>query len=143
LHEEPTIAAECLFVDPVSDLAVLGPPDDQDLWDAAAAYEEFIATTEAIDIAHAQKRETGWLLSLKSRWEQCVVRHNGGGIWIFNASGEGINAGMSGSPIINSDGSAIGVVCLGNGEANATEGGPNPRLAAHLPGWLLKALMVT
>jgi hypothetical protein len=29
LGEKPSVAVEALFVDPLSDLAVLGPPDDQ------------------------------------------------------------------------------------------------------------------
>jgi hypothetical protein len=39
LGEEPTVWAECLFVDPISDLAVLGPPDGQALSDETTAYE--------------------------------------------------------------------------------------------------------
>jgi hypothetical protein len=48
-------------------------------------------------------------------------------LWITNA-GQGIGGGMSGSPILAEDGSAIGVVSVG-GELH-TGGGPNPRLAA-------------
>ncbi len=32
-RKKPTVWAECLFVDPVADIAVLGPPDDQELSD--------------------------------------------------------------------------------------------------------------
>ena len=39
LGQEPTVWAECLFVDPVSDLAVFGSPDNQELSDEADAYE--------------------------------------------------------------------------------------------------------
>ena len=32
LSGEPTVWAECLFADPISDVAVLGPPDNQELY---------------------------------------------------------------------------------------------------------------
>jgi hypothetical protein len=49
-----------------------------------------------------------------------------------------IVGGMSGSPILTQDGSAIGVVVTSTGDQR--EGGPNPRLASSLPGWLLGEL---
>jgi hypothetical protein len=39
LGSEPTVCAECLFADPVADIAVLGSPDNQMLWEQAQAYE--------------------------------------------------------------------------------------------------------
>jgi hypothetical protein len=39
LGEPPSIMTECLFVDPVADIAVLGPPDNQVWWDEAQAFE--------------------------------------------------------------------------------------------------------
>src|SRR5438105_838621 len=36
--EKPTIWAECLFADPVADIAVLGEPDSQDLYDQCEQY---------------------------------------------------------------------------------------------------------
>ena len=56
----------------------------------------------------------------------------------------GIVGGMSGSPIIAEDGTAIGIVCLGHEVASGTpsEYGPHPRLTGNLPGWFLKMLVV-
>jgi hypothetical protein len=56
-----------------------------------------------------------------------------GPLWIADAT-EGIGGGMSGSPILADDGTAIGLLCTsgGTGEVH-TEGGPNPRLMCHLP----------
>lgn len=42
LGETPTVWAECLFVDPVADIAVLGQPDNQALGDQADAYDELV-----------------------------------------------------------------------------------------------------
>jgi hypothetical protein len=38
LGADPKVAAECRFLDPVGDIAVLGPPDNQQFDDAADAY---------------------------------------------------------------------------------------------------------
>jgi hypothetical protein len=57
---------------------------------------------------------------------------------------KGIAGGMSGSPIVADDGSAIGIVCTSGGGTDLDkhiEGGPNPRLVNNLPGWLLRQLM--
>jgi hypothetical protein len=40
LDGKPNILAECLFVNPVADIAVLGAPDGQTFFDEAAAYDE-------------------------------------------------------------------------------------------------------
>ena len=54
----------------------------------------------------------------------------------------GIAAGMSGSPILNDDGAAIGVVSTAGGRPGEllTEGGPQASLCHALPGWLLRQL---
>src|SRR5438552_3247930 len=42
-RKKPTVWAECLFVDPVADIAVLGPPDDQELFDEYDEYDRLVA----------------------------------------------------------------------------------------------------
>jgi hypothetical protein len=131
--DEPasTVWAECLFADPVADIAVLGSPDNQTLYDEALAYEVLTEDAPALSIGEAAKKAPAWLLSLDGRWVSCTIDHIGGwALWIENAA-EGIKSGMSGSPIISDEMSAIGVVSMG-------EGGPNARLTHNLPGWLLR-----
>jgi hypothetical protein len=48
LEVEPTVWAECLFADPIADVAVLGMPDNQALSDQAEAYEELVANGTAV-----------------------------------------------------------------------------------------------
>jgi hypothetical protein len=50
LDGEPTIWAECLFVDVVADLAVLGPPDSQVYYDEHDAYEAFTESRPALEL---------------------------------------------------------------------------------------------
>src|SRR5271165_2710278 len=66
LGREPAVWAECLFADPVADIAVLGSPDNQDLFDQADAYEALVKSATPIAIADAPgEKGQGWLLSLE------------------------------------------------------------------------------
>lgn len=81
------------------------------------------------------------MLSLDGEWFACKVSHNmtGGGLW-FDQAEQPVIGGMSGSPIVLPDGSAVGVVSTSeSSQSDGREGGPNPVLSAHLPGWLLEA----
>ena len=139
--KEPKVWAECLFADPVADIAVLTTPDGQEFYDEAEAYDELTEGAAALRIVDAPQEGPGWLLTLDGRWVVCTVHHSGGPLWIFDAA-EPIIGGMSGSPILDADGAAIGVVsCAGgiSGEPQ-TESGPNPRLMGNLPGFLLRGI---
>jgi hypothetical protein len=55
--------------------------------------------------------------------------------------GTPIIGGMSGSPIITLDGSAVAVISIGCETTDILEwNGPSPRLVNNLPGWLLREL---
>src|SRR4051794_22251871 len=110
LGGESEVCAECLFVDPIGDIAVLGSPDGQELFDEADAYRTLTESRTPLSITDAPAQGRGWLLSLGNTWFQCVVRQNGGPLWIVDAA-EGIVGGISGSPIVNDSGAAIGVMC--------------------------------
>jgi hypothetical protein len=142
LREKPTVWAECLFVDPIADIAVLGSPDNQELFDEAEEYEELMELAIPLPIADSPTNGTAWLLSLDGLWFQCSVQHNGGMLRVSNAI-EGIVSGMSGSPIVADDGSAIGVICTSGGRPGEvpTSGGPNPRLVHNLPLWFLRKML--
>jgi Trypsin-like peptidase domain len=149
LGGECTISTECLFVDPIADIAVLGPPDGQELYEEAEAYEALVEEVEPLPIGEPAWKEgevyeipggerhvlfnhaPAWLLSLDGRWLRCTVRRNRVMLWIEDGA-EQIESGMSGSPILADDGSAIGVVCLSKGA--------NPYLADNLPGWLSQSM---
>ena len=145
LHERiPSITTECLFADPVADIAVLSEPDDQ-VFDPMTDgdFVEFVDGAEVLSVASIATDMWGWLLSLENQWISCTLQlgpFGGHGIRIKDAVA-GIIGGMSGSPIMGDDGRAIGVVCTSGGRSGQgpyTEGGPNPSLMHSLPGWLLK-----
>jgi hypothetical protein len=154
LGEAPYVWAECLFVNPVADLAVLGTPDTQELSDHADVYYEFVeSVTKPLKIGAAPGQRydpsmdndgEAWLLSLDQRWFGCRVHYinDYGPLWVYKTA-EPIRGGMSGSPIVSADDTAIGVVTTGHveGEEFASRcedqyGTPNPRLMRDLPVWL-------
>jgi hypothetical protein len=138
LGQTQSIWAECLFADPIGDIAVLGPPDDQKLPDAYEAYQALAEAMVPLGIADAPNEGPAWLLSLNGQWSRCMVRNDSGTLWISDAAA-GIFGGMSGSPIIGDGETAIGVlVCSGGSGEVHTERGPNPSLLDKLPGWLLR-----
>lgn len=135
---KPAVWAECLFIDPLADIAVLGSPDGQVLYEEAEAYEALTDKRPALSIGPAPATGPGWVLTLAGRWSSCIVEHIGydhpialrGSLCIGDVKG-GIHFGMSGSPILADDGTAIGVVSTDS---------MNPHLIHDLPGWLLRKL---
>jgi hypothetical protein len=140
LGQARTIWAECVFVDPIADIAVLGQPDGQELPDKWEAYNSLTDAAVALPIGEVSGGADAFLLGLDGEWMTCRV-HAIRGIMVSEACC-GIVNGMSGSPIVSADGAAIGVVSLSQGSEMEirTEGGPQASLAAHLPGWLLREL---
>ncbi len=150
-----------MFADPLDDIAVLGEPPRGTLRDIAEhiadegdegaygnldedAYEKLVNAATPISIADAYGNDA-WLLSLDGRWFHCNVdgdRDQFPAPLFISDANENIWQGMSGSPIISAEGLAIGVICCIFGGSMMTKeggnaGGPHPRLADHLPGWLL------
>jgi len=132
------VSAECLFVDPVADIAVLGPPDDQ-------ALEGYMALTEAMvplrvaELPWCVEPQTGQgaLMSLDCQLIACDFEiFEGRALWIK----KGVEPAMSGSPILDGAGAAIGVVC--SAEESSDDGGANPHLTEHLPRWLLREFLL-
>ncbi len=60
---EGSVWAECLFADPVADIAVLGNPDDQELGDEADAYDQLIERAGVLKVGEARSGRAGCLHS--------------------------------------------------------------------------------
>jgi hypothetical protein len=147
----PSVTAACVFVDPVADLAVLGPPDNQELFDECEVYEAFTAFLPPFDIAPPPPRSRvrvgsipaevppnfvpqhvsfpARLLSLEGAWIDCQATNYGGPLVIRPE--DIVVPGMSGSPLISATGAALGVINMNNVASCLTDG---------LPGWLLRLL---
>src|SRR4051794_13877982 len=67
-----------------------------------------------------------WLLSLDRRWFPCVVEHRAGPLIISEAK-DGIRGGMSGSPVLNEAGLAVGVCPVPRVPKSCTQKAVQPR----------------
>jgi|SRR5918996_535523 hypothetical protein len=134
LDGEPSIWAECLFVDVMADLAVLGPCDSQEFYEENEAYETFTENRPALRLGDIPPSDLGacrlethpvHVLQLDGQWVRGQAnRIQDGPILLVEPPPK---AGMSGSPILNDCGEAIGVISTGD---------LNPRLLRDLPMWL-------
>lgn len=147
LKGRPSVGAECLFVDPVADIAVLGRPDDQALPDQADAYDALVGKRMPILLARDLPLLKPWeqgegevagvaaqVLSLDGQWTACRVTLGDS----LTLPGGVVAPGMSGSPVCVEEG-AVGVVSIGSLEPSLGAFG-QPRLSEALPGWLLRTL---
>ena len=130
LDAEPSVWCECRFVNPVADIAVLGAPDSQALYEEARAYDIMVDSVKPLVIADARQEETtAYLLSLDGELRKCTVTRNPDNLVVQD--GKLVVAGMSGSPIISIDGKAIALV--------STSGMSfNPVLRDNLPAWFFR-----
>jgi hypothetical protein len=129
LGDKRSVWAECLFVDPIGDIAVLGTPDDQLFYDESKAYDGLVEAESVTPLTVAPPDSEGWLLSLDGVWFRCAILHQKkfGPLRLGKLEGK-IASGMSGSPVLSTTGAAVGVVCVGSDC-------PNPSLIGNLPGW--------
>lgn len=135
LNQKRRVWAECLFVDPISDLAVLGEPDRQLLFEESTGYLDLASHSEFLTIGSLGKgKTTAWMLSRDFEWFSCTVRSNSKRLSVTGADAIKIEGGMSGSPILDSEGKAIGVVS--NGPDTGTRNS-QPILFKCLPPWIL------
>jgi hypothetical protein len=132
LGHEPAVSVECLFVDTIADIAILGPDDPE-------AFFGLVENAEPLKISKAQEGARAFILSLRNRWFSCIVRGDDGPLMVARAELPIVD-GMSGSPILDESGRAIGMVCVSNETRNRTEGGCNPQLMDSRPGWYLRQL---
>lgn len=146
--QAPSICVECLFVDPIADVAVLGAPDGQVLPDESEAFEQFVENRPTFRVGGIRRRSRAWLLTLDGQWRECVVDAVGRAGRTVSIIRDATQPGMSGSPIVTDNGRAIGLVSIGS-ETHRLVGGTlvpsreaedqhgQPALIGTLPGWLL------
>ena len=142
--KQRTIWGELCVISLTDDVAVFSEPDGQVLCDQCAEFEEFAKASipignppEAIE-PHLRESHPGaaaFMLSLDGEWQSCTV-HNGGRFLVISDGAGFIRSGMSGEPIIDANGGAIGLMSTsGSGGVNT-----HPSLTDCLPPWLLRKL---
>jgi hypothetical protein len=137
LRGQPCVCAQCLFVDPVSNLAVMGPVEGEGLIAEVRDYEALMQSVGTLQIGHVQGDTSASFMLRDRGWVQCTISYRGRGpLWVRDAAAV-LKGSMPGSPIITNEGFAIGIVASAEDEGS---GAPQPALADHLPGWLLRDL---
>lgn len=120
----------------MSDLAVIGPPEDLD---ESLAYEELLAAAVPISIAGTRQGALARLFSLDGRWFEGTVMNRAGMLRIDGLSKK-IITGMCGMPIVDHNESAIGVISNGGVDDNGEPSVSGPALVDQLPAWLLRPI---
>jgi hypothetical protein len=145
LGAETSVWAQILSADPISDVAVLGSPDDQELGAHADAYGELVHSIRPLKVGGAIPWDTpapARLIALDGRTIEGVARHVGGWLYMDNLTAP-IEGGMSGSPVLNQAGAAIAFVSQSSETNGRTTGGHLPRLVDCLPGQFIIRLGLT
>jgi hypothetical protein len=139
-----TIWAELCAINLCDDFAVFRAPDNQELSHQFEQYEKFTGAPITIGASpdalapYLWKNDPGkpaWMLSLDGEWQRCVVYNSDR--FLTLKTDQKIESGMSGSPIIDDKGAAIGVI------STASDGGDfnlGPSLTDCLPAHLLRKL---
>src|SRR5947208_13772018 len=112
LGSAPTVACECLFINPIADVAVVGVPDTQTYSDEADRYRALLEYATPFRITEAAEKARGFLLNPEGEWFGCQVqwmKRTDGRLWVSKHA-QPIERGMSGSPIVSKTGNAIGIL---------------------------------
>jgi hypothetical protein len=144
LGEEPSVWTECLFFDPVADVAVLGEPDNQELPDEWDGYHALTEQRKPFATAAPESGEAYMLALDGVTWNPTNLEVH------ITISGNGLStgatlAGQSGSPILDRKGRAVSLVSMGSETINNGVrtphhlNGPQPILRLALPPWLVRA----
>lgn len=130
--------AECLFFDPVSDVAILGEPDNQELGEQSDAYVRLVRGRKPFTIAAPETGE-GHMLALDGvSWQPTPLKVHVT-IWGSSLSTGATLAGQSGSPIVDAAGRAVALVSIGHfnlSSGTPMDAGPQPILKFQLPSWV-------
>jgi hypothetical protein len=140
LGSKRAIWAELCVLSLTDDLAVFTGPDGQEHSDRHHDYEQFTAT--AIPVGEPPPIDPScewggvpgapaWVLSLDCSWLPCTVYGNSRFLTVRGAK---IRRGMSGSPIVDAAGAAIGLISTSSEEDHNIN--VHPCLAGCLPRWL-------
>jgi S1-C subfamily serine protease len=140
--------ASVYAVEPIADIAVLGAADDQTFYKDAEAFESFCEQTAAVPIctksfkpaslAKEEESVVAYVLTHRGTWIEATVSEPGGGqarAWL--RAEKKISGGTSGGPIVDDDGSLLGVVSWSSED---TFDGAFPRPHRALPLWIWRQI---
>ena len=143
LGEAPSIAAQCEFADIVSNVAVLReiPPTLEERYDGQYELTNWairfpVSAPKQSPIASSVTQQPAWVLSLEGIWVKCLAENHSSGIRILELPFE-LDGRLSGSPIVDEGGAAIGIICVPIKNADRKNWiDIHPVAARCLPTWL-------
>jgi hypothetical protein len=107
--------AEVLAVEPVTDIAVLGSPDDQYDPEGCKRFDTGMATVEPVKICTEEfpldSDVRAHVLAHTGEWLDVTVnQHCPNASWLWFTAKQQIEGGTSGSPVVSDDGLLLGLV---------------------------------
>ncbi len=150
IEEIGTVDGESLRVrpfalEPVLDIALLGPLDNQEFSDEADAFELFCERTRPVlvrtDEPERSTKFPAFILSHLGPWIKADAQLlRDGEPTLFLESGR-IERGTSGGPVVDAHGHLLGVVSHGgHTRGDKTDSGNTPRPHRALPAWAWEAI---
>jgi hypothetical protein len=137
--ENRRVAAECVFADPLADVAVLGVPCSHAHGPPGEEFAKLTHTAIPLLISDPRLPTLGWMPTPDGRWLRCIMKQEREQLLLSDLD-KSLKE-MAGAPIVADDSSVIGVHCA-NPERKFEYEPFHPRLASALPGWLLRELGV-
>jgi hypothetical protein len=127
---ELTVPAECLFLDLIADIALLGTPDNRAYPAQSATFSAFVEDLAPFRVSLLDDRSEipVRILSLEGEWLPGQATSFGEGLFLSDCE---VIDEMAGSPIVTMDGAAVGVVGT---EVDM----PMSRLGDRLPSWSMR-----
>jgi S1-C subfamily serine protease len=140
------LTGQVVAVEPVSDIAVIGSPDNQTFIEEAEAFDKFVASVKGLPLCsdefascqkvlvHILTHSGEWLSGHSSQWGDNAPT-------LYVETDPTIPAGTSGSAIVNDCGAVVGVVSNSSESEGTTAGcGTCARPCQSLPVWLWRAI---
>jgi hypothetical protein len=133
-----------LAVEPISDIAVLGNLDSQEFSTWCGEFEAYCEDISPLEICVAEPQLFQWfdvfIFTHKRTWVHGKARKNDEHAQaLFIEADEQIEGGTSGGPIVNGDGSLVGIVStFYDQETDGKCDGMSPRPHLTMPLWLLR-----
>ena len=134
-------------VEPVTDVAALGPLDEQSFPKEVDAFEAFCAKIEPVRVHRREpepfKQFTVYIYAHDGTWVRgTAARYSAEAAIIFVEADQPVKGGASGGPIVNESGDLVGIISVFTDSArHGKVDGPAPFPCLALPVWVCRRIL--